>query len=74
MCCSVFVVTDNTRTNHFRTDLFDSEFERFVPWSVSRLMRQSFMAVGVGDGGMGGLVGSGSLSGRQEAEVLCCLC
>lgn len=54
MCCSVFVVTDNTRTNHFRTDLFDSEFERFVPWSVSRLMRQSFMAVGVGDGGWEG--------------------
>lgn len=63
---------DSTRTNHFRKDLFDSEFERFVPWSVSRLMRQSFMAVGVG--GVGGLVGSGSLSGRQEAEMLCCLC
>lgn len=55
LCAAVFLLSRATPvpTTSGRKDLFDSKFERFVPGSVSRLMRQSFMAAGVGGAGWG---------------------
>lgn len=45
VCAAVIVVTDNTCANHFQEEGYiDSPCEGFGPWSVSGLMRQSFVA------------------------------